>query len=159
MMRLSEQFQACLRSFYKKVLSVKKAAKRKTNNFHPLRRFCAHKKCCLCCLVFWCFFLGSRPFCKKKKKNKLEIVPIASLYYTTKCYPGTSEISAPSEIAVGTYFTALTWHPELLPADGGASWLLISSSVSLLLGGTVHSRNTYTVSSRSQIRSEKATKG
>ena len=68
-MRLSEQFQACLRFFYEKVLSVKKAPKRKTNNFHSLRRFCVHKKCCLCCLVFWCFFLGSRPFCKKKKKQ------------------------------------------------------------------------------------------
>ena len=30
-----------------------------------------------------------------------------------------------------------------LPADGEASWLLLSSSVSLLSGGTVQSGNTY----------------
>ena len=30
-----------------------------------------------------------------------------------------------------------------LPADGEAFWLLLSSSVSLLLGGTVQPENTY----------------
>ena len=30
-----------------------------------------------------------------------------------------------------------------LPADGEASWSLLSSSVSLLLGGTVQPENTY----------------
>ena len=30
-----------------------------------------------------------------------------------------------------------------LPADGEASWLLLSSSVSLLSGGTVQPKNTY----------------
>ena len=33
--------------------------------------------------------------------------------------------------------------PVLLPADGEASWSLLPSSVSLLLGGTVEPENTY----------------
>ena len=33
--------------------------------------------------------------------------------------------------------------PVFLPADGEASWLLLPSSVSLLLGGTVQPENTY----------------
>ena len=45
---------------------------------------------------------------------------------------GTSEISTALEIVVGTYFHA--WHgaktvPVFLPADGGASWFLLSTSV------------------------------
>ena len=43
--------------FYKNILSVKKAPKRKRNDFHPLRSFFVRKICCLCCLVFayFCF--------------------------------------------------------------------------------------------------------
>ena len=33
--------------------------------------------------------------------------------------------------------------PVFLPADGEASWLLVPSLVSLLLGGTVQPENTY----------------
>ena len=33
--------------------------------------------------------------------------------------------------------------PVFLPADGEASWLLLPSSVSLLSGGTVQPKNTY----------------
>ena len=33
--------------------------------------------------------------------------------------------------------------PVFLPADGEASWLLLSSSVSLLSGGIVQPKNTY----------------
>ena len=33
--------------------------------------------------------------------------------------------------------------PVVLPADGEASWLLLSSSVSLLSGGTVQPESTY----------------
>ena len=33
--------------------------------------------------------------------------------------------------------------PVLLPVDGEASWLLLPSSVSFLLGGTVQPENTY----------------
>ena len=53
-MRLSRPFETSLLLyfFYEKVFSVKKAPKHKTNDVHPLRSFCAHKKCCLCCLVF-----------------------------------------------------------------------------------------------------------
>ena len=33
--------------------------------------------------------------------------------------------------------------PVFLPADGEASWLLLSGAVSLLSGGTVQPENTY----------------
>ena len=42
-MRLSGEFQACL-LFYEKISSVKEVPKHKTNDFHPLRSFCARKK-------------------------------------------------------------------------------------------------------------------
>ena len=90
-MRLSRQFQVCW-FFYRKVLSVKKATKRKTHDFHPLRSFCALKMLPLlffvrvflfCLLIFACeCFLPSKPF-RKKTINRLEIVLITSLYYTT----------------------------------------------------------------------------
>ena len=55
-MSLSGQFRACLFIYLfiylKNDFEHKKAPKRKTNDFHPLRRFCAHKNCGLCCLVF-----------------------------------------------------------------------------------------------------------
>ena len=60
--------------------------------------------------------------------------------------PGTSEISTPPEIAVGTHFHArhgTKTIPVFLPADGEASWSLLPSSVSLLSGGTVQPENTY----------------
>ena len=41
-MRLSGQFPVCF-FFYENNLSVKKALKPKTNNFLPLRSFCAQK--------------------------------------------------------------------------------------------------------------------
>ena len=42
-MTLSGPFQACLfyLFFYEKILPAQKAPKRKTNDFHPLRRLCA----------------------------------------------------------------------------------------------------------------------
>ena len=43
-MRLSGQFQANFFFFYEKILSVQKAPKLKTNDFHPLRNFYAGKK-------------------------------------------------------------------------------------------------------------------
>ena len=64
----------------------------KTNDFHPLRSFCVHTKCCLCCLVFaWFYFVGwfllASIFYDQnlfvKKMNTIEIVRITSLYYTT----------------------------------------------------------------------------
>ena len=47
-MRLSRQFQACFLFFYEKALSIKNT---KTQN-KRLSSLCAHRKCCLCCLVF-----------------------------------------------------------------------------------------------------------
>ena len=111
-MRLSGQFLACLFFFYEKVLTVKNAPKRKTNDFHPLRTFCAHKKCCLCCLVFvqFCFlgefflvsvFLRSKPFRQKKRTNRLEVVLITSFTILLTCAP----INPPIEnLFVLTYF-------------------------------------------------------
>ena len=72
--------------------------------------------------------------------------PYWKLIYHNKWHPGTSEISTPLEIAVGTHFHArhgIKTIPVFLPADGEASWLLLSSSASLLSGGTVQSENTY----------------
>ena len=51
-MRLSGQFQICLFFLGKGFEGKKKAPKRKSNDHHPLKSFCAHKKCCLCCLAF-----------------------------------------------------------------------------------------------------------
>ena len=62
-MRLSRQFQACLFIylfiyFHEKVVSVKKAPKPKTNDFHPLRRE----------LIFACecFFYAQNLFINKQ---------------------------------------------------------------------------------------------
>ena len=72
--------------------------------------------------------------------------PHWELICPNKQHPGNSEISTLLEIAVGTHF--LVWDdtettPVFLPADGGASWLLLPSSVSLLSGGTVQPEKTY----------------
>ena len=87
-MRLSRQFQARF-FFHERISRAQKPPKRKTNDFHPLRSFSAHKKCCLCCLmlVYFCFlswfllvsvFVRAKSFCKNKRKNRLEIVLITS---------------------------------------------------------------------------------
>ena len=71
-------------------LSIKKAPKCKTNNFHPLKKFCAPKKLFL--LLFFvrlillvgfgliCIFYAQNLFVKKQKKkiNRHEIVLITS---------------------------------------------------------------------------------
>ena len=66
--------------FYEKILSIEKATKRKTKDFHPLRSFCASKKLLpllfnvrlflFCQLVMVCFtFLPAQKlFVKTKKK-------------------------------------------------------------------------------------------
>ena len=72
--------------------------------------------------------------------------PYWKLTCHNKWHPGTSEISTPLEIAVGPHFHAshgIKTIPLFLPADREASWLLLSSSASLLYGGTVQSENTY----------------
>ena len=59
---------------------------------------------------------------------------------------GSSKISTPPELAVGTSFHAQHGIKTTLvffPADEEASWLLVPSSVSLLSGGTVQPENTY----------------
>ena len=64
---------------------------------------------------------------------------------------GTLEITAPSEIAVGTHFHAqhgITTIPVILPAYGEDSWLLLPSSVYLLSGGTIHQKTSIPASSR-----------
>ena len=60
--------------------------------------------------------------------------------------PGTLEISTPPEIALGTLFHVqhgTKTSPAFLPVDGEGSWSLLTSSVSLLSGGTVQPGNTY----------------
>ena len=70
-------------------LSIKKAPKRKTNNFHSLKKFCARKKLLL--LLFFvrliflvsfgliCIFYAQNLFVKKKKRiNRHKIVLITS---------------------------------------------------------------------------------
>ena len=63
-----------------------------------------------------------------------------------KWHPGTLEISAPPEIAVGTHFHVRHGTKTIsafLTADGEASWLLLPILVSILSGGTVQPENTY----------------
>ena len=72
--------------------------------------------------------------------------PHWELICRNKWHPGTSEISTPPEIAVGTHFHARHGTKTtlvFLAADGEASCPLLPSSVSLLLGGTLQSENTY----------------
>ena len=79
-MKLSGQFETCS-FFYEKILNPQNAPKRKTNDLHLLRSFCARKKYCLCCLMFayfcfvswfWfdAFFYIQNLFVKKKKKKR-----------------------------------------------------------------------------------------
>ena len=89
-MRLSRQFQVCLLFFLTKRFLVHK-------NTSHLEAYARVKNCCLCCLalVYFCFvswFLLVTCFCVReifssKKINRLEIVLITSLYYTTEVYP------------------------------------------------------------------------
>ena len=68
------------------------------------------------------------------------------IIYLNKWYSGTSEISTPLEIAVGTHFHArhsTKGIPVFLPVGGESSWSLLSSSVYLLSGGTVQPENSY----------------
>ena len=66
--------------------------------------------------------------------------PHWELIFHNKWHPGTSELSAPLEIAVEVQFHVHSTKTILvfLPADGEASWSLLPSSVSLLSGDTVH---------------------
>ena len=78
--------------FTKKILRVQKEPKRKTSNFHPLRSLDQQKNValvvfCYLIFVFVCSFLVVNIFvCVKsfpKKINRLNIVLIASINYTT----------------------------------------------------------------------------
>ena len=63
-----------------------------------------------------------------------------------KWHPGTFKISTPPEIAVGTHFHEqhdTNTNMAFLPADAEASWLLLSSYVSLLSSCKVQAENTY----------------
>ena len=86
-MRLSKQFQDCL--FF---LAKRFRAHKITPHLEVYVRV---KSYCLCCLVlvYFCFvswfllvagFCGRKIFLSKKKKNRLEIVLITSIYYTTE---------------------------------------------------------------------------
>ena len=97
-LRLSGQFQVCL-FFYEKILSVKKAPKRTTNNFYSLRSFCACQKIMslfffvhlflFCWLFFWLWrvFVRLKLSCKKVIINRLEIVLITSNTILVRCTP------------------------------------------------------------------------
>ena len=91
----------CLKEayYFPKILSLEKAPKRKTSDFHPLRSFCARKKCCLCglafayfCFVSW-FLLVSVFFTLKIfSYKKIEIVLITSYTILLKYTPITHPI-------------------------------------------------------------------
>ena len=87
---------------------------------------------------------------KQKVRLWVHETPIFKVIFVTftekKWHPGTSEISIPPEITVGTHFheqhgtkTTLVF----LPSDGEASRSLFPSSVSLLSGPRMQSKNTY----------------
>ena len=83
--------------FYEKILSKKKAQKRKQTIFTFLEVFFVRPKiCCLCCFLFacfcfvsWCLLVTcfSKSFHKKKKKNRLEIVLTTSNTILLMCTP------------------------------------------------------------------------
>ena len=78
--------------------------------------------------------------------------------YHNKWNPVNMEISTVQNIAAGTHLHAqhgTKTTPAFLPVDGEASWSLLPNLVSLLSGNTVQPKNTYSVSSRWQVRSEK----
>ena len=63
-----------------------------------------------------------------------------------KWHPGASGISAPLEIVIGKHFHlrhGTKTIPVFLPGDEEASWLLLPSLISLLLGSKVQQENTY----------------
>ena len=87
-MRLSRQFQACLFLFYEKISSVQKRKSTKTNKQKQRKVNKKQKKQ----RFFACIKTSKRveiggAFCTLKKINRLEIVLIASFYYTTNVYP------------------------------------------------------------------------
>ena len=72
--------------------------------------------------------------------------PHWELTFRNKWHPGTLEISTPPEIAVETHFHARNGTKTtlvFLSADGETSWLLFPKSISLLSGGTLQPKNTY----------------
>ena len=93
-------YQGIFKSVYfllRKGFEHKKTPKRKTDNFQPLRTFCLHEKCCLCCLVFaqFCFvswfllasvFLRSKLFRKKNNKQAWNCLDNLVLLYYSFCY-------------------------------------------------------------------------
>ena len=71
---------------------------------------------------------------------------ILDLVCHNESQPETSEISTPSEIAVGTHFDAQYGTKTtlvFLSDDGETSWSLLPSLVSLLSCSTVQPENTY----------------
>ena len=70
--------------------------------------------------------------------------PPLRLIYRNKWHPRTSEISTPTEMAVGSHFHAqhgTKTIPVFLNAGGKTSWSLLPSSVFLLWGDTVQPEN------------------
>ena len=87
--------------------------------------------------------------------------PHWELICRNKWHPGTSEISTPLEIAVGTHFHAphdTKTTPVFLPADGEASWSLLLSLVSYYQVAQCNQKTPICVASRWQVRFEKAKK-
>ena len=86
--------------FSRKDFKRKKSTKRKTSDFYPLRSLCAQKIVAVvvfCSLVFVLFvgflfvsvFIRAGFFLSKKKKkiNRLKIIFVTSITYTTDVYP------------------------------------------------------------------------
>ena len=71
--------------------------------------------------------------------------PNKELIWHKQHHPGTSEIFAPLEIAIGTKFHAYYCHkitPVLLPVNEKAFWPLLPRLISLLSGSTMQPENT-----------------
>ena len=72
--------------------------------------------------------------------------PHRELIWHDKWHPGILEIPAPTEIAVETHFYMGHGNETIsvfLPAYGKASYLVLSTLVSLISDGTVQSENAY----------------
>ena len=91
-------------------MNLEKAPKRKTSDFHPLRSFCARKKCCLCCFVSWFLLVSVFSTLKIFSYKKIETVLITSYTILLKYTPINHPIENLAENFWNTNTKALIHH-------------------------------------------------
>ena len=104
--------------FLEKVSSIKKASKRKINDFHPLKRSCAHKKLPLLFsvwLIFACVFFTLKIFSQKKINKQTWNCPdnLIILYYYPEHLYLFLLIATPSNVLTCLYDVFLNYLLDL----------------------------------------------